>query len=77
MNSEELQALIEQGLPGAQAIVKGDDGSHFEATVIHPDFAGKTAVKQHQMVYGTLGNRMESEIHALSIQTYTPDQYKG
>jgi acid stress-induced BolA-like protein IbaG/YrbA len=32
-------------------------------------------IKQHQRVYTALGNMMQSEIHALSIKTYTPDEW--
>ncbi len=73
----EVQELIEKGLPGAQAIVKSDDQTHFEAVIICADFAGKTRVKQHQMVYATLGTHLESDIHALSLHTYTPEQYQN
>ena len=40
MNAETIRRLIEQGLPGARAQVQGEDGVHFEATVVSPDFAG-------------------------------------
>jgi len=32
-------------------------------------------LQQHQMVYRTLGNKIGKEIHALSLQTYTPEQW--
>ncbi|MFQ5487527.1 MAG: BolA family protein [Gammaproteobacteria bacterium] len=72
MQSEEIKQLIENGLADCEARVSGD-GSHFEAVVISPAFAGKSLVEQHRMVYATLGGRMEAEeIHALSIRPYTP-----
>ena len=52
----------------------GDDGTHFEAVVVAPAFAGKNMVAQHRMVYATLGPRMGTEIHAMSLRTLTPDQ---
>ncbi|MEM7542121.1 MAG: BolA family protein [Pseudomonadota bacterium] len=75
MTPESIKAMIEAGLPGAQAHVDGD-GSHFVARVISADFEGVAMVKQHKMVYGTLGDSMESAIHALSIQTYTPEAWE-
>ena len=69
MTKDEIRALIEAGLPGAQATVRGDDGRHFEAEVVAAAFAGKTAVQQHRMVYATLGARMGTEIHALQLTT--------
>lgn len=69
MTKEEIRQLIEAGLPGASVVVTGDDGQHFEATVVSKDFAGKSPVAQHRMVYATLGERMGREIHALQLTT--------
>lgn len=74
MQPEQIKELIEQGLAGAQANVSGD-GQHFEAHVVSDAFAGKTMVQQHQLVYQALGDKMKQEIHALSIRTYTPEQW--
>jgi acid stress-induced BolA-like protein IbaG/YrbA len=72
---EQIQRLIEAGMPGAEVRVAGDDGTHFEAVVVSPDFAGKSVVAQHRMVYATLGTRMGTEIHALALKTLTPEQW--
>ena len=77
MNPETIQQLIEAGLPGARAKVRGDDGVHFEAEVVCADFAGKLPLARHRMVYATLGDRMGGEIHALSLKTLTPDEAAG
>lgn len=74
MNAETIRSLIEQGLPGAQAQVSGDDGVHFEATVIAEAFRGKLPLARHRLVYSTLGERMGGEIHALALKTVTPDE---
>jgi acid stress-induced BolA-like protein IbaG/YrbA len=71
MTKEEIQTLIETGLPGATATVTGDDGQHFEADVVCAAFAGKPPLQQHRMVYATLGERMGREIHALRLRTRT------
>jgi acid stress-induced BolA-like protein IbaG/YrbA len=55
--------------------VLGDDGTHFEAVIVSAAFVGKGMVQQHQMVYAALGDRMRAEIHALSMKTYTPEQW--
>lgn len=70
MTSEEIKAMIEAGIPEAEAYVDGD-GSHFVARVVSDEFANCPMIKQHKMVYAALGDSMESAIHALSIQTYT------
>ena len=76
MQSDDIKQLIEAGIPGAQVMVQGDDGVHFEAIVISAEFVGKTLLQQHRAVYAALGGRMENEeIHALGIKTYTPDTW--
>lgn len=69
MNKETIQAMIEQGLPGAQIDIVGDDGQHFQATVTCAEFKGKSMLEMHRMVYETLGSKMGNEIHALSLRT--------
>ena len=74
MNPESIQQLIEQGLPGARAEVRGDDGVHVAATVVSEAFRGKLPLARHRLVYATLGDRMGGEIHALALKTLTPDE---
>jgi acid stress-induced BolA-like protein IbaG/YrbA len=71
---EDVQNYIEQGLPCDIVRVAGD-GQHFEALIVSPEFRGKTRVQQHQLVYRALGDRMRAEIHALSMQTLTPEEW--
>ena len=72
MTAAQIRELIEAGLPGAEVVVRGDDGQHFEAEVVSADFEGKNIVAQHRLVYQTLGARMGTEIHALALRTRTP-----
>ncbi|MDA8115364.1 MAG: BolA family protein [Acidithiobacillus sp.] len=74
MNANTIKSLIKQQLPDALIEVLGDDGVHFEALVVSPAFVGLSLIKQHQMVYDALGERMREEIHALSLRTLTPEQ---
>ena len=71
---ESIGASIQQGLACTHVEVRGD-GAHFEAVVVSPAFAGLSRIKQHQLVYAALGERMREEIHALSMQTLTPEQW--
>ncbi|BCX81210.1 BolA family transcriptional regulator, general stress-responsive regulator [Methylomarinovum caldicuralii] len=48
---------------------------HFYLTIVSAAFAGKGPVQRHQLVYQALGDMMQSEIHALSIQAYTPEEF--
>ena len=76
MRADEIRRLIEAGMPGATVMVQGEDGQHFDAMVVSPTFEGLSMIKQHQLVYSTLGNRMTTgEIHALGLKTYTPQQW--
>ncbi len=77
MNADLIRQLIEAGLPGANAQVQGDDGVHFEATVVCDAFAGKLPLARHRMVYATLGGRMGGEIHALQLRTMTSGEAAG
>lgn len=77
MQTEAIKQLIESGIPDAQITITGD-GSHFDAVVVSEAFQGKSMVQQHQLVYATLGGRMESgEIHALALKTFTPEQWRA
>ena len=51
------------------------DGAHFEAVIVSPAFAGLARVRQHQLVYAALGERMREEIHALSMKTFSPEEW--
>jgi len=74
LDAETIRQLIQQGLPDAQVQVQGDDGVHFEATVVSPAFAGKMPLARHRMVYATLGDLMGGAIHALALKTVTPEE---
>jgi acid stress-induced BolA-like protein IbaG/YrbA len=71
---EDVQQYIADNLACEFIEVRGD-GQHFEAVIVSAAFAGKSMVQQHQTVYGALGDRMREEIHALSMKTYTPEQW--
>jgi len=72
---ESVKAGIEAGLACEHVEVIGD-GQHFQALVVSPQFAGRNRVQRHQLVYQALGERMREEIHALSMQTMTPEEWK-
>ena len=76
MQAEEIKKIIEDALPESQAIIQGDDGTHFSAVVISKEFDGKSRVQQQQIVYAALGDTITSgTLHALSLKTYTPDAW--
>jgi acid stress-induced BolA-like protein IbaG/YrbA len=71
-----IKQYIEDGLQCDHVEVTGD-GRHFEALVVSPLFRGKPKVRQHQLVYAALGDRMREDIHALSMKTLTPEEWQG
>ena len=71
---DSIRNSLATGLPCEHLEVSGD-GHHFEALIVSAAFAGLSRIKQHQLVYAALGDRMREEIHALSMQTLTPAQW--
>jgi acid stress-induced BolA-like protein IbaG/YrbA len=76
MTADEVTRLILAGLPDAEVRVLTDDDTHFEALVVARQFEGKRPLQRHQLVYAGLGARMGREVHALSIQAFTPDEWR-
>lgn len=73
---EQVREYIAAHLDCEHVEVQGD-GSHFEAIIVSPAFEGKRLIARHQLVYSALGERMKAEIHALSMRTLTPAEYKA
>ena len=77
LSADELKTFITNGLACEHIEVLGNDGQHFEAIIVSAAFVGKNMVQQHQLVYQALGDRMRSEIHALSMRTFTPGAWQA
>lgn len=75
LSALQLEGYITSNLACDYIKVLGDDGTHFEAVIVSPEFVGKTMIQQHQLVYAALGDRMRAEIHALSMRTYSPEKW--
>ena len=75
MNEHEIETLIKQAIPDAKVTIEdlAGDGDHYAAHVISAAFRGKTRVQQHQMVYEALSGKMGGDLHALALQTSTPE----
>lgn len=56
--------------PGA--IMSG--GGHFSIEVVATAFTGKSPVARHKMIYAALGDALQTDIHALSIKAFTPEE---
>lgn len=75
MPMTELEASLRAAFPDAQIHVDdlAGDGDHYRARIVSAAFRGLSRVKQHQLVYSALKGRMGGELHALALETATPD----
>jgi stress-induced morphogen len=75
MNADQLIEIIKETIPSAE--IRATDltggGDHWRLKIVAEEFKGLSMVEQHQLVYRSLGNLMESTIHALSLDTSAPD----
>jgi BolA protein len=51
-------------------------GGHFRAVIVSGQFDGENAVQRQRRVYAVLAAEMGTEIHALSMRTLTPEQWR-
>lgn len=78
MQAVEIEQLIRSAFPGATVEITdlAGDGNHYAATVTAEEFRGLNRVKQHQMVYAALKDKMagsHGELHALALTTKAPE----
>lgn len=52
----------------------GATGGHYTVRIVSEHFIGKNLIQRHRLVYEAVGDLMESEIHALSIEANVPDK---
>lgn len=75
MDRETLESKLQSNFPTAD--IKATDltggGDHWSVEISANEFAGKTLVEQHQLVYAALGDWMKKEIHALALNTKPKD----
>ena len=76
VTTESVKQGIEAGLACEHVEVIGD-GQHFQAVIVSKEFASRSRVQRHQLVYAALGERMREEIHALSMKTLTPEEWRA
>lgn len=75
MEISEIKEILENALELDEIIVKGE-GSHYEVIAIGAIFEGMSRVKKQQTIYAPLMERIAAnDIHALSIKTFTPDEW--
>lgn len=79
MTPDQLKTRIQTLAPTTEVEVIDLTGTqdHYQAIIISPAFQGKIMIEQHRMVMGILQKEIDSgEVHALTMKTFTPEQYK-
>lgn len=80
MSPDDLKIRIEKLSPETQAEVIDLTGTsdHFQAVIISSSFEGKMMMESHRMIYQLFQKEIDSgEVHALTLKTFTPEQYKA
>lgn len=84
--AEKIQAMLEQAFTAARVIVRDDsarhaghpgarDGAgHFLVHIESQEFAGRSRLERHRLVYKALAEMLPREIHALNIVAVSPDE---
>jgi acid stress-induced BolA-like protein IbaG/YrbA len=76
MENNEIQSVIMQALALDEVHVSGD-GSHFQIIAVGELFASLSRVKKQQTVYAPLMQYIaDNRIHAVSIKTFTPEEWQ-
>lgn len=75
MSGPEIEGMIKAALPDATVVMTdlAGDGDHWAAKVTSAEFAGKSRVQQHKLVYNALDGRMGGVLHALQLTTAIPN----
>ena len=54
-----------------------DGESHFRVVMVSESFRGLNKIKRHQSVYAQLNDYFDAGLHALALELYSPDEWKG
>lgn len=77
MSRETLSAYLEEAFPDADITLTAlvADDNHWQVEIVSSQFAGKSRVAQHQMVYRSLQGKVGNDgdmLHALALKTRPP-----
>ena len=76
MSEATLRAHLAESFPDARIDILdlAGDGDHYRARIVSAAFAGQPRVRRHQAVYAALKGQMGGELHALALETLTPEE---
>jgi BolA protein len=72
LQPEKIEIVDDSHLHAGHAGAR-EGGGHYRLKIVSGEFAGKSTVARHRMIYSALGDMMKHEIHALNITACTPD----
>jgi stress-induced morphogen len=77
MDPSEVERLLIAAFPDAELELTDLTGTqdHYQARIVSKEFAGRSLIEQHQLVYRAVGEAMKGPIHALALKTYTPEAW--
>lgn len=76
MHPNSVEELIKSHIDCDFVEVTSEDERHYFAVIVSSEFEGLMKIKRHRMVYSALGDKLQSEIHAFSFSTYTPEEHQ-
>jgi BolA family transcriptional regulator, general stress-responsive regulator len=71
LHTDNVELIDDSHLHAGHAGARDGKG-HFRARIVSTDFEGLRTVQRHQLVYRSLGDLMQTDIHALGIVALTP-----
>ena len=74
LNAEFLEVTDESHLHAGHAGARSGKG-HFHVKIVARQFIGQSLIKRHRLVYAAVGDLMETDIHALGIEAFSPDEF--
>jgi BolA protein len=76
LQPESLQ-IIDESAKHAGHAGAASGGGHFIVHIVAAAFQDKPLIQRHRLVYDALGDMLQSDIHALSIQAATPGEFQS
>lgn len=73
LDPDHLQVKDQSHLHAGHAGAKEGKG-HFEVTIVSDRFENLNRIARHRLVYESLGDFMQTDIHALSINAFSPSE---
>ena len=76
ITSDDIRKRLLGVFPDAAVDVRDMTGTadHYEVRVVAREFAGKSLVERHRLVYAAFSDVMGGALHALSLRTLAPEE---